>query len=170
MMAPLIKEPSPLLHQKATPVTQISPSIQTLIDTMIETMHAAQGVGLAANQIGSPLDILVASPSGEKGGETVLINAEILESKGKARRSEGCLSVPGVFAEVSRAATVQVKALNRQGQSVEIAADGLLAQILQHEIDHLSGYLFIDRLGLFQRKKLLKRYQSYLKQLHGIKL
>ena len=160
MIAPVLKEPNLLLHQKALDVPKITPEIQKLIDTMIETMHAAEGVGLAANQIGSPWNILVASADGKQGKELVLINAVILKRSGRDRSPEGCLSVPGVSSDVSRSAQVRATGLTRKGQPVTIEAQGLLAKILQHETDHLAGHLFLDRLNFLKRRRLLQRYLS----------
>ena len=115
MIAPVVKEPNPILHRKAAPVPAITEEIQRLIDTMIDTMHAARGVGLAANQIGSPHHILVASPDGRKGHELVLMNAAILKRRGRSRSPEGCLSVPGVSAHVVRSSDLVVSGLNRKG-------------------------------------------------------
>jgi len=170
MIAPMVKEPDPRLHRKAVPVTQVTEQILRLIDTMIETMVVAQGVGLAANQIGSNLNILVASPDGKEGKELVLINAVILGRRGRARLAEGCLSVPGVSSDVVRAASVTVSGLDRKGRPVTVEADGLLAKILQHEVDHLQGYLFLDRLGAWKRRRLLRQYQRLCATLRQVQL
>ena len=170
MIKPIVKEPNPLLHQKAIPVGNVTAEIEQLIDAMIETVHAAQGVGLAANQIGSPLNILVVSADGEKGKELVLLNATVLERRGRFRLPEGCLSVPGVSAEVARAASVKVNALDRQGQPITLEAEGLLAKILQHETDHLQGHLFLERIGLWERRRLLKKYESLMRTLKQVQV
>ena len=160
MIAPIVREPNPMLHRKAVPVPEITEEVQRFIDTMIVTMHAAEGVGLAANQINSPWNVLVASPDGQRGKELVLINPSILKRSGRDRSPEGCLSVPGVSSEVVRAAKITATGLNRKGNPVTLEAHGLLAKILQHEVDHLQGHLFLDRLGLFQRRRLLQRYKT----------
>lgn len=170
MIKPIVKEPNPLLHQKATPVGNVTAQIQQLIDAMIETMHAAQGVGLAANQIGSPLNILVVSVDGERGKELVLLNAVVSERHGRFRSPEGCLSVPGVSAEVTRAASLKVNGLDRRGRPITLEAKGLLAKILQHETDHLQGHLFLDRVGLLERRRLLKKYESLMRALKQVKV
>ncbi len=170
MIKPIVKEHDPILHEKAVPVTRITQEIQQLIDTMINTMHAAEGVGLAANQIGSSWNILVASADGKRGKELALINANILERHGRHRSPEGCLSLPGVSAEVRRFTEVTVRGLNREGKQVRIYAQGLLAKILQHEVDHLSGHLFVDRLGLLQRRKVLSQYQKLADALKNVKV
>lgn len=170
MIKPIVKEPAPLLHRKARPVKELTSKIQTLIDAMIETMHAAEGVGLAANQIGSDLDILVASPDGEPGKELVLMNARILRRSGQIHAQEGCLSLPGIFAEVTRAADIAAQGLDREGKTKLVQTSGLLARILQHETDHLVGRLYLDHLNLLERKQLFEKYQSLTDTLRQIDL
>ena len=160
MILPIVKEPNLILHQRAIRVTQMTPEIKKLVADMIETMHAAPGVGLAANQVGSPLDILVASADGEKGKELVLFNAVITERKGKALCPEGCLSVPGVSSKVTRATEVIATGFAPTMEPVQVEATGLMAQILQHETDHLQGHLYVERLSYWKRKRLLKTYQG----------
>lgn len=170
MLASILREPDPLLHRKAKPVLEVTPDIRRFIGTMIETMHAAEGVGLAANQIGSDLAILVASPDGKNGNELVLINPRILKRSGHNRFPEGCLSLPGISSEVSRSAQVTVSGLNQKGEPVTLQADGLPAKILQHEVDHLEGRLFPDRLGFWQRRGLLRKYMKLAATLQQVKV
>lgn len=158
MAHPLVKEPDPILHRKAQPVIRVTGEIRRLAETMVETMHAAQGVGLAANQIGSHWDVLVASPDGKRGAELILVNAVIIKRKGRSRSPEGCLSLPGISSDVTRAKRVTVSGLNLKGERMILKADGLLAKILQHEADHLRGHLFPDRLGVWRRRRLLRQY------------
>lgn len=162
MILPIVKEPNPILHQKATPVTELTPEIKKLIADMIKTMHAAEGVGLAANQVGSRWNILVTigNPENPKGKELVLINAVIQERRGQALCPEGCLSVPGVSSKLSRATEVVASGLDASLQPVTVEATGLMAQILQHETDHLQGHLYLERLSFWKRKRLLQKYQS----------
>jgi peptide deformylase len=160
MILPIVKEPNPILHQKAIPVTQMTAEIKKLIADMIETMHAAPGVGLAASQVGSRLNILVASVDGEKGKELVLLNSVVKQQKGKALCPEGCLSVPGVSSKVHRATEVVVEGLAPTMEPVVVEAEGLMAQILQHETDHLQGHLYVERLSFWKKKRLLKKYQE----------
>ncbi len=160
MILPIVKEPNSILHQKAIPVTKMTAEIKKLIADMIETMHAAPGVGLAANQVGSPLDIFVASADGEKGKELVLLNAVILEKTGKALCPEGCLSVPGVSSKVHRATEVVAEGLAPTLEPVTVEATGLMAQILQHETDHLQGHLYVEHLSYWKRKRILQKYQG----------
>ncbi|MDI6857609.1 MAG: peptide deformylase [Dehalococcoidia bacterium] len=135
----------PVLRQKTRRVRAIDASVQKLIDDMIETMRAAPGVGLAGPQVGSPLRIAVIEIPGQE--VIVLINPEIVRRSGQRRVEEGCLSVPGYYGEITRSQSVTVKALDRQGKPFRIKAkDDLLAQALEHETDHLDGFLYIDRL------------------------
>jgi peptide deformylase len=133
----------PILRQKAKKISRFDASIQQLIDDMIETMLDAPGSGLAAPQVGVPLRVAVLDVEDEI---TVICNPEILVMEGEHEPEEGCLSIPGYVANVKRALKVVVKAKNRKGKEIKIKADGLLAHVLQHEIDHLDGVLFIDRL------------------------
>jgi len=142
--------PAPVLRKKAKRVSSIDASIKKLIKDMFETMKAAPGVGLAAPQVGVSLRVIVISvPEGEEGEETreiALVNPEMVKKKGERLLKEGCLSVPGFFAEVKRAEQVTVKGRDQAGKEVRIKADGLLAQALEHELDHLNGVLYIDYL------------------------
>ncbi len=170
MILPLVKEPNPVLHRKAITVTEITQEIDRLITDMIQTMHVAEGVGLAANQVGSTLNILVTSQGGEKGKELVLINAILQERRGKESSPEGCLSLPGVTSEVTRAAKVIAAGLDRAGKPTTIEATGLLAKILQHEVDHLEGHLFPDRLGFLHRHQILQKYKKLADTLRQVSL
>jgi len=132
----------PVLRQKAKRVTKIDGSIQKLIDDMIDTMRAVSGVGLAAPQIGVPLRIAVIELPGEE--VITLINPQIIKRQGERVLEEGCLSVPGYQGEIKRSVTVKVKAQDRQGREFRLKGEGLLAQALEHETDHLNGTLYID--------------------------
>ena len=135
----------PVLREKARKVKKIDASIQKLIDDMIDTMHAAPGVGLAAPQVGQSLRVVVIETPED--GLLALINPEVVKSSGHRRVIEGCLSVPGYQAEITRSKQVTVKALNRDGKEIRLkASDNLLAQALEHEIDHINGVLYIDYL------------------------
>lgn len=144
----------PVLRRKAGRVAKIDASIQRLIDDMIDTMHAAGGVGLAAPQVGRPLRVIVievpppeADPPEVKEREViVLINPQIVRRSGERQVTEGCLSVPGYWAEISRSEKVVAKGLNREGREVRIKGEDLLAQALEHEFDHINGVLYIDHL------------------------
>ena len=131
-----------VLRQKAKKVSRIDGSIERLIDDMIQTMRQANGVGLAAPQIGVPLRVIVVQMPGEE--PIVLINPEIARRTGEQEVTEGCLSVPGYYGEIKRSAEVVVKGKNRNGKVIRIRAEGLMAEAMQHEIDHLNGTLYID--------------------------
>ncbi|HYW15995.1 MAG TPA: peptide deformylase [Allosphingosinicella sp.] len=162
---PIIEAPDPLLRQVSSPVEEITPEIQTLIDDMFETMYAAPGIGLAAIQVGVPKRILVMDLQDpvEEGGETVrnpmvFINPEILKSSETPRPyNEGCLSVPDQYAEVDRPDAVRARWLDRDGKVHEEEIEGMLATCLQHEMDHLEGVLFIDYLSRLKRDMILRK-------------
>ena len=135
--------PDPVLRQKAKKVTKIDKSVQRLIDDMIETMRAAPGVGLAAPQIGVPLRVAVIEIPGDE--VMVLINPEIVKKQGERLVQEGCLSIPGYQGEIKRSVWVKVKAQDRQGRNIRLKGEELLAQALEHEIDHINGVLYVDR-------------------------
>jgi len=134
--------PDPVLRQKAKKVNNIDSSIQKLIDDMIDTMHAASGVGLAAPQIGVSLRIAVIELPGEE--VITLVNPQIVKRQGERVLAEACLSVPGYQGEIKRSVTVKVKAQDRQGKEIRLKGEDLLAQALEHETDHLDGILYID--------------------------
>lgn len=136
--------PDPVLRQKAKRVSSFDGSLQRLIDDMIDTLRASSGVGLAANQIGVPLRVVIIKVPDED--LLVLINPEIIEKKGERTVVEGCLSIPGYQAELKRANSVKVKARNREGKLFRLTATDLKSQALEHEIDHLDGILYIDYL------------------------
>jgi peptide deformylase len=141
---PIRIAPEPILRQKSRRVKNVDGSVRRLIDNMIETMHAASGVGLAAPQVGVPLRVIVIGMPEEE--EIVLINPEIVRKTGERVVTEGCLSVPGYFGEIKRAQRVTVKGRDPSGKEIRIKGDELMAQALEHEIDHLNGMLYIDHL------------------------
>lgn len=154
------KYPDEVLKQKTKPVSEFGPELQKLIDDMIETMYAAPGVGLAANQVGVSKQVAVIDVSSreEESSLIVLVNPEIVHREGETASEEGCLSIPDYTTIVKRAERVKVRCLDRRGNRIEIEADGLLARALQHEIDHLDGFLLIDRIGRIKREFFRKRY------------
>lgn len=155
---PILSYGAEVLRKPAQPVSEIDDEVQRLIDDMAETMFAAPGVGIAAPQVGVSQRILLVRSLEDPEGKDyiVLINPEIISSEGKEVAEEGCLSVPELRMEVARAEKVRVKALDRQGKSFEMEGIGLMARILQHEIDHLNGLFYIDRLSSAKRD-LVKR-------------
>jgi peptide deformylase len=159
MRRPILRYGDPVLHARAAPVQALTPAIDTLIEDMHETLRDASGVGLAAPQIGESLRLcLVDLSAGRRPDQLlVLINPEILESDGLQLKEEGCLSLPGIEATVPRPLRMRVRAMDRDGDTREIQAEGLLARALQHEIDHLDGVLFLDRLRPVYRWALTRR-------------
>jgi peptide deformylase len=151
---PIRTLPDPVLRQKAKKVSGVDPSTQKLITNMIETMHEANGVGLAAPQVGVPLRIVVICLPEENAEEIVLINPEIIKKSGEREISERCLSVPGYSGNIKRSVTVTAKGRDENWREVRIKAEELLAQALEHEIDHLNGILFVDHVE--SPEKLIK--------------
>jgi len=141
--------PDPFLARKSVPVTAVDDRVRTLIRDMFETMYSAEGVGLAAPQVGVGKRVIVldVSPVDENVPPMAIVNPEIVERKGSVSGEEGCLSVPGVQGEVCRAETVVVRGLDGEGKPLQLQAGGILSRALQHEIDHLDGVLFIDRIS-----------------------
>ncbi len=154
------KYPDKVLSEKTTPVNEFDSELQKLIDDMIETMYAAPGIGLAANQVGVSKRVAVidVNATDEKSSLFVLVNPEIVHKEGANDSEEGCLSIPGYTTVIKRADEVKVEGLDRHGRPIEIEGSGLLARALQHEIDHLDGVLLIDRIGRIKREFFKKRY------------
>lgn len=154
--------PDEVLKKKASPIQDIDGRLQRLIDDMVETMYAAPGVGLAAPQVGVSKRLIVfdVSTREESHPLIVLVNPEIVEAEGTIDSEEGCLSVPHYSAVVKRAERVAVRGLDREGNPFEIEGTNLVARVLQHEIDHLDGVLFVDRLSIIKREFFKKRYQK----------
>lgn len=156
--------PDPRLREIAKPIVTFDDKLQTLIHDMFDTMYAARGVGLAAPQIGVSLRLSVIDIVGDKQNQLVIINPEMVAFEGEKKYEEGCLSVPGAYDTVIRAEKVTVNALDRTGNPVEIKAEGLLAECLQHEIDHLNGKLFIDLLSPLKRAMARKKLAKFKRQ------
>lgn len=145
----------PVLRQQTTPVTEVTDEHRRLIDDMFDTMYAAEGIGLAAPQVGRTERIAVVDVHGEK---YALVNPVVVEAEGKEKAEEGCLSIPEVYGEVERATRVVVRALDRDGNPFEVEAAELLARCFQHEIDHLDGKLFVDYFGPIRRRTAMARW------------
>jgi peptide deformylase len=162
MLRPIVRFGTPGLQVKASPVQEFDAELGRLIDDMMETMYAAPGIGLAAPQIGVPLRVAVIDLSvGKRGGELVtLVNPEFVERSGMQLEDEGCLSVPGFTATVPRPAHAVVRAFDRHGAARVIEGDGLLARALQHELDHLDGLLFLDRLRGIKRDLIVRKIRK----------
>jgi len=173
---PIIEVPDPRLRQISKPVETFDAELQTLIDDMFETMYDAPGIGLAANQVGVPLRLLVidlqenAEDSDEPGPRNprVFINPEFSDPSEELRvYTEGCLSIPDQYADVERPDTIRARWLDRDGKPHEELLDGLLATCLQHEVDHLEGIVFTDHLSRMKRDMLLKKLEKQRKQKHA---
>jgi peptide deformylase len=157
---PILEFPDPRLRTKAVavdPAQVTGAEFQRLLDDMFETMYEAPGIGLAASQVDVHQRFMVIDVSEEKDRPLVFINPEITAADGHQVYQEGCLSVPGIFADVTRANQITVKAIGRDGQPFELAADGLLAVCIQHEMDHLDGKLFVDYLSPLKREMVRKK-------------
>ena len=155
----IVKYPDKVLKCKAITLEDIDASlIKVLAKDMFDTMYLNDGVGLAANQIGISKQIAVMNPTGSKQDEIVLINPEITKKRGMSKMEEGCLSLPGISSEVKRANEVEVKFMDLEGNYKHLKLKGLPARIVQHELDHLNGFLFVDRLNFLKRKTLLKKF------------
>lgn len=152
---PILRYPDPRLHTVAKPVAAVDERIRRLVDDMLETMYAAEGVGLAATQVDVHERLVVIDTSSERERPLVLINPEIIaRSTELALNEEGCLSVPQIFDKVERHARVTVRALGRDGQAFELAAEGLTAVCVQHEMDHLLGKVFVEYLSPLKRERI----------------
>lgn len=165
------KYPDPILRQKAVFVKDIDGELQRLIDDMVDTLYAAPGIGLAAPQVGRSIRLFVFDLSGrDEGGYplSVLINPEILHMEDEIRVEEGCLSIPDITEVVGRAGKVTIKGLNREGKEITIEGEGTLARLFQHEMDHLNGKLFIDRLSSLKRNIIMRRLRKVIRSSGGI--
>ena len=160
----VLKYPDEILKTQAKEVLRITDGERSLVRDMIDTMHAEDGVGLAANQVGVLKQIFVASADQVRGEELVFFNPVLIRKEGAIKEFEGCLSVPEFYEPVKRAKKVWMRAMTLEGKNVEVKGEGLLSRIFQHEIDHLNGILFIDRLGFVKsqqaKKKLSRRGAS----------
>ena len=163
----IITLPDPKLRLVSSPVARVDTDLTRLIDDMIETMHDAPGIGLAAIQIAEPIRLLVVdvAKKEEPPAPQVFVNPEIVwRADERSTYEEGCLSIPEYYAEVERPASVRVRALDRDGKAREVLAEGLLATVLQHEIDHLDGVLFIDHISKLKRDRVIKKFQKAAKR------
>jgi peptide deformylase len=152
---------SPVLREPSKPVTQVDDDVKALIRDLFDTMHAAKGVGLAANQVGVTKRVAVVEADDHD--PLVLINPVILERVGSAKDEEGCLSIPDLYGDVERAERVVVETENPTGGKLQVTAEGLKARAIQHEIDHLDGILFLDRLSPMKRRLLLRKWERQRK-------
>jgi peptide deformylase len=153
----ILEYPDPRLRTRARPVTRFDAALGTLIDDMFETMYAAPGIGLAATQVDVHQRLIVIDLSPERNQPLTIINPEILSREGEASTEEGCLSVPGIFDEVKRAAKIRLRAQDRDGTVFERDYEDILAVCIQHEMDHLDGKLFVDYLSDLKRERIRKK-------------
>lgn len=154
----------PVLRRKAAPVPQVDDTVRTLIADLFETMRAAEGIGLAAPQVGVGVRVFVMDVGDEVVGPRALVNPVIAERSGRVQGEEGCLSLPGLSAEVERDARIVVEALDERGEAVRLAVSDLTSRCIQHEVDHLDGLLFVDRVSPLKRKMLLKEWERQQKE------
>jgi len=159
----ILEFPDPRLRTVAAPVTSFDAELKQFVADMYETMYAANGVGLAATQVNVHKRVLVADMSEDRNEPLALINAEIIEKDGQQVYQEGCLSFPGIYADVTRALKVKVKANDVDGNEIIVEAEGPLAVCIQHEMDHLAGKVFVDYLSPLKRSMLLKRMEKQRK-------
>lgn len=156
--------PDPRLRDHAAPVKHVDSGVQQIVADMFETMYAAPGIGLAAVQVNVALQIIVIDISEGHDQPLCLINPRVLELRGTEQMDEGCLSVPGFYEPVTRAAEVRVSALDRNGEPFTLDADGLLAVCIQHEIDHLEGKLFVDHISFIKRHRIRRKLEKDQRQ------
>ena len=167
----IVIEPDPILREKSATLEKVDNELRKLLDDMLETMYAAPGIGLAAVQVGilKRLIVIDISKDKEKKNPLFLINPEIISrSKKTSIYEEGCLSLPGHFAEIERPAECQIKFINYEGKEKELKADGLLATCIQHEIDHLNGILFVDYLSKLKKDMIIKKLIKQKKELNKV--
>jgi len=160
----ILEYPDPRLRKKAAAVTAVDDALRQFIDNLLETMYAANGVGLAATQVDVHKRVIVLDVSDTRDQPLVLINPETLSKEGEGPGEEGCLSLPGIYDKLSRATRIRVRALGRDGQPFEMDAEGLLGVCIQHEMDHLEGKLFVDYLSELKRTLIRRRLEKERKQ------
>ncbi|HXU51218.1 MAG TPA: peptide deformylase [Casimicrobiaceae bacterium] len=160
MILPILEYPDPRLKKVASPVVAFTPEIEKLVADMAETMYAAPGIGLAATQVDVHKRVIVMDISEARDELRVFVNPELVAAEGEAEAEEGCLSVPGYYDKVTRAARVRVRAQDARGQPFEVDADDLLAVCIQHEMDHLVGKVFVDYLSPLKRARLSARQKK----------
>ena len=157
---PILEYPDPRLRKVAAPVAAVTPEVQKLVRDLAETMYAAPGIGLAATQVDIHKRVIVIDISPTRDQLHVFINPELLAAEGEAECEEGCLSVPGYYEPVTRAAKVRVRALNERGERFELTSEGTLAVCIQHEMDHLVGKVFVDYLSPLKRARLAAKFRK----------
>ena len=159
-LLPILRYPDPRLHKRAARVERVDDRIRKLIKDMADTMYAAPGVGLAATQVNVHLRVIVIDVAESHDQLRVFINPELVAASGSADIEEGCLSVPGVYEKVRRAERITVRALNADGEPFTLEADGVLAVCIQHEMDHLEGKVFVEKLSRLKQGRILARFRK----------
>jgi peptide deformylase len=160
----ILEYPDPRLRKTAKPVQVVDDAVRQLVDDLLETMYAANGIGLAATQVDVHQRVLVLDTSEARNQPLVFINPTLLSASGRGPGEEGCLSVPDIYDKVQRATHIRVRALGRDGEPFELAAEGLLGVCIQHEMDHLDGKLFVDYLSELKRQLIRRRLEKERKQ------
>lgn len=163
-LLPILHYPDPRLRNKAEPVAKVDKEIQQLVDDMFETMYEAPGIGLAAVQVNVLKQVIVIDITEEKKQPLCFINPRIIKADGEEQMEEGCLSVPGIYEPVSRYNVITVEALDQEGKTFKMDAEGLLSVCIQHEMDHLQGKLFVDYLSEMKRKRIRKKLEKLKRQ------
>jgi peptide deformylase len=163
-LLPILRYPDPRLYKKAAPVTAFDAALRKLVSDMAETMYAAPGIGLAATQVDAHQRVIVVDPSEDRNSLIVLVNPEILESRGSQVCEEGCLSVPGIYEPVERAEWVRVGAQDLTGKPFTLEAEKLLAVCVQHEIDHLQGKVFVEYLSRLKQSRIKAKMQKQVRE------
>jgi len=163
----ILEYPDPRLRKTAAPVAVVDDALRQLIDSMLETMYAAKGVGLAATQVDVHKRLIVLDVSEKRDQPLILINPQLLKLEGSGPGEEGCLSLPGIYDKLTRATNIRVRALDRNGETFEMDAEGLLAVCIQHEMDHLEGKLFVDYLSELKRQFIRRRLEKERRQRIG---
>lgn len=159
-LLPILRYPDPRLHTRAAKIAVVDAAIRRLAADMAETMYEAPGIGLAATQVNQHIQLIVLDVSEDRSQLLTFINPEILERSGECESEEGCLSVPGIYETVTRSAQVRVRALGLDGQPFELAADGMLAVCIQHEMDHLQGKVFVEYLSRLKQTRIRSKLEK----------
>jgi len=166
----IVNYPDPVLRQKAKPLTEINKEVYLKVEEMMELMYQAQGIGLAAPQVGWSVRLFIIDADGDSHEEKVFINPVITEEAGELNKEEGCLSFPGIMGKVVRAQRIKAQAYNLKGQKIEIEAEGLAARAWQHELDHLNGSLFIDKMSPANRLAISHQLKEFERSYKGTRI
>ena len=166
----IVNYPDPVLRQRAKPLTEINKEVYLKVEEMMELMYQAQGIGLAAPQVGWSVRLFIIDADGDSRGETVFINPVITEEVGELNKEEGCLSFPGIMSKIVRAHRIKGQAYTLKGQKIEIEAEGLAARAWQHELDHLNGCLFIDKMSPANRLAISHQLKEFERSYKGTRI